>query len=124
MANFFTKNVLGGVSSLGYNPKTVGSSIGLLFSGIALLTLNERRDMAQAKLREKAKGMCLTLEETDDCSSVDESLNGRLLHYHGTLEGDQAAEDYDIGVKNEKFIRLMRKVEMYQNHESRKVSYH
>lgn len=111
----FSRRVLGVVDSLIPTPgvKHIASGTALLFSGVALLTLNERRDVAQEKLRFKAASLALSLTETD-VKNLDASQDGRLVHYRGTLFSDETPQDDDVGIRAPRLIRLRRTVEMYQ----------
>lgn len=87
--------------------------LALVGAGVAFLTLNERRDVAQARLRVAAELVALSLEETDvEC--VDRTLDGRLLHYQGMLLPEDAPADEDLGVSNAQLLMLKRTVAMQQ----------
>ena len=81
--------------------------------------MNERRDVAAAKLRAKAEAVVLSLKQTDSIN-IDPSLDGRLLHYQGQLLADEPPTDHDFGVTNRALLAIRRTVQMYQNVESKR----
>lgn len=96
------------------SPKAFATGTMAVLAGIAFLTLNERRDVAQAKLRAQAEAVALSLRETE-VTSVDSTISGRLLHYCGSLHADgEQLKDEELGVSSPGAVALTRTVEMRQ----------
>ena len=105
------KSILGGSWA-----KKTGGGASLIISGVVFLTLNERRMVAQDKLRIISESKAVHLVETDT-KSIDHMLDGRLIHYVGTLQADEGAGDFYLNVESTaaiQIIQLRRTVEMYQ----------
>lgn len=112
----FVGTLLGGAA---FSGKSMLSGLGLVMGGVAFLTLNERREVQQEKLRLKAQAM--TVPITDE-SNLDE-LDEKLIHYCGLLNTPQPPEDHEFHLTNAKIVTLRRKSEMYQWRENEHVKH-
>jgi len=82
--------------------------------GITVLTLNERRDVAQHALTEKARHVCETYDSNVD-ATPHARLNGHLLHTSGWVDAVAPLPvDNDLHVSAPAALRLKRTTEMYQ----------
>ena len=82
--------------------------------GITLLTLNERRDVQQAALTERARHVCETYDANAD-TTPHSSLNDHLLHTYGRVDANEPVPiDSQLNVSQPGALRLKRTTEMFQ----------
>jgi hypothetical protein len=102
----------------------IGNSIGGIFFGILLVIIgigliwyNEGRSVKRSKDLKEGKGQTVSLETID---SVDDALDGKLVHATGKAVTSETLKDPIFGIEA-KAITLNRVVEMYQYEEKKRT---
>ena len=104
-------------SRLGTSLKGVLFGIGLFVIGFPVLFWNEGNYVKTAKALDEGEGACIEVESN---ATVDQEMNGKLVHMSGKADTKDVLSDDTFGV-SATAIRLSRKVEMYQWREHKKT---
>lgn len=95
---------------VGKSFKSIGSGFLLIILGSVLLWWNEGRAVKTAKMLKDASANTVLVQ---DVSSIDPSLEGKLIHASAFAKTDDVLTDPDFGV-SANAVKLDRKVEYYQ----------
>lgn len=107
------------ISRLGGSFKNVLFGIVLFIVAFPVLFNNEGRAIRRAKVLDEGRGAVVSLPSSDN---VDPANEGKLVHVTGKTRTSDTLQDSDFGVAVQNKIRLVRKVSMFQWHESTSTS--